>query len=84
MKRMDFLRCNCDVHVTRDKRLGEMERRRASNTAVVAALRNDLRRVQAGLDATRDELTRSRGELIQLDASFRPVQDLALLHPPLP
>ena len=23
MKRMNFLRCNCDVHVARDKRLGE-------------------------------------------------------------
>ena len=23
MKRMNFLRCNCDVHVARDQRLGE-------------------------------------------------------------
>ena len=44
-------------------------------------MKASLSEVRANLEVTQDELNRTRGQLSQLTASFRPVQELAIMRP---
>ena len=57
-----------------DERFSKLE-------AQLQVVKASLSEVRANLEVTQDELNRTRGQLSQLTASFRPVQELAILRP---
>ena len=57
-----------------DERFSKLE-------AQLQEVKASLSEVRANLEVTQDELNRTRGQLSQLTASFRPVQELAILRP---
>ena len=63
------------------ERFAELESQLQAARMSIAELRATLDEVNTILDVTRDELNRTRGQVSQLAASFRPVQELALLRP---
>ena len=60
---------------------GRTQERFAELESQFQAARMSIAELKATLDVTRDELNRTRGQVSQLAASFRPVQELALLRP---
>ena len=71
-----------------DERFSKLEAQlqvvKASLSEVSANLegtKDELSEVRANLEVTQDELNRARGQLSQLTASFRPVQELAIMRP---
>ena len=57
-----------------DERLSKLE-------AQLQEVKASLSEVRANLEVTQDELNRTRGQLSHLTASFRPVEELAILRP---
>ena len=57
-----------------DERFSKLE-------AQLQEVKASLSEVRANLEVTQDELNRTRGQLSQLTASFRPVQELAIMRP---
>ena len=57
-----------------DERFSKLE-------AQLQEVKASLSEVRANLEVTQDELNRARGQLSQLTASFRPVQELAIMRP---
>ena len=74
----NFLQCLCShrAHCAAgaDERFSKLE-------AQLQEVKASLSEVRANLEVTRDELNRTRGQLSQLTASFRPVQELAIMRP---
>ena len=63
------------------ERFAELESQLQAARMSIAELRETLDKVNTNLDVARDELNRTRGQVSQLAASFRPVQELAILRP---
>ena len=57
-----------------DERFSKLE-------AQLQEVKASLSEVRTNLEGTRDELNRARGQLTELTASFRPVQELAIMRP---